>query len=107
MFIQIHTDNQIPADNERDGRIEEQIRQRLARFESRITHFEAHVSDVNGPRGGNADLRCSVEARANGLEPVAAHDNAADVERAVMGATKKVVAALDRQLGKLTDRKGH
>lgn len=107
MFIQINTDNQIPADSERDTRIEEQVRQRLARFESRITHFEAHVSDVNGPRGGNADLRCSVEARANGIDPVAAHDNAADVERAVLGATKKVVAVLDRQFGKLTDRKGH
>ena len=107
VFIQIHTDNQIPADNDRDTRLEESIRQRLARFEERITHFEAHVSDVNGPRGGNADLRCSVEARANGLPPVAAIDNGPDVERAVLGATKKVVTALDRQLGKLSDRKGH
>jgi predicted component of type VI protein secretion system len=107
VFIQIHSDNQIPSDNERDTRLEEQIRQRLARFEGRITDVEVHVSDVNGPRGGNADMRCSMEARVNGIPPVAAIDEGNTFDRAVIGAAKKVVRALDHQLGKLTDRKGH
>ena len=107
MFIQIHADNQIPSDNERDTRLEEQIRQRLARFEGRITDVEVHVSDINGPRGGNADLRCSMEARINGIPPVAAIDEGNSVDRAVIGAAKKVVRAIDHQLGKLGDRKGH
>lgn len=107
MFIQIHTDNQIPSDNERDTRLEEQIRQRLARFEERITDLEVHVSDVNGPRGGAADLRCTMEARVNGVQPVAVADNGPTVDRAIMGAAKKAVRALDHQLGKLTDRRGH
>ena len=107
MFIQIHTDNQIPSDNERDTRLEEQIRQRLARFEDRITDVEIHVSDVNGPRGGASDLRCTLEARVNGLPPVAAADEGSTVDRAILGAAKKVVRVLDHQLGKLTDRKGH
>ena len=105
MFIQIRADNQIPGDQERDSRLEEQIRQRLARFEGRITDVEVHVSDVNGPRGGNADMRCSIEARVNGIPPVAAVDEGNDVERAVIGAAKKVVRALDHQLGKLSDRR--
>ncbi|HEX8191295.1 MAG TPA: HPF/RaiA family ribosome-associated protein [Allosphingosinicella sp.] len=107
MFIQIHTDNQIESSTERDDRLEEQIRQRLARFEERVTHVEVHVSDVNGPRGGGSDLRASLEARLNGLQPVAVHDNGPDVQRAVLGAAKKAAAALDRQIGKITDRKGH
>ena len=107
MFIQIHTDNQIPSDNDRDTRLEDQIRQRLARFEERITDVEIHVSDVNGPRGGASDLRCTMEARVNGIQPVAVADNGATVDRAIMGATKKAVRALDHQLGRLTDRKGH
>jgi hypothetical protein len=108
LFIQIHADNQIDSDNERDSRLEEQIRQRLARFEGRITDVEVHVSDVNGPRGGNADLRCSIEARVNGIPPVAAIDEGDTVDRAVIGAAKKVVRALDHQLGKLADRhRGH
>ena len=107
MFIQIHTDNQIDSDNDRDSQLEDQIRQRLARFEDRITHVEVHVSDINGPRGGNADLRASLEARVNGLQPIAVIDNGPDVQRAVIGAAKKAATALDRQLGKITDRKGH
>ena len=107
MFIQIHTDNQIESDAERDGRIEEQIRQRLARFEGRITDVEVHVSDINGPRGGAADLRCTLEARLNGVPPVAVADHGSSVDRAILGAAKKAARALDHQLGKLTDRKGH
>jgi hypothetical protein len=107
LFIQIHTDNQIESDSERDSRIEEQIRQRLARFEGRITDIEVHVSDINGPRGGAADLRCTMEARVNGVPPVAVTDNGATVDRAILGAAKKAARALDHQLGKLSDRKGH
>ena len=107
MFIQIHTDNQIESDSERDERLEDQIRQRLARFESRITDVKVHVSDINGPRGGAADLRCTFEARVNGLEPLAVTDNGASVDQAILGAAKKAVRALDHQFGKLTDRKGH
>jgi hypothetical protein len=107
LFIQINTDNQIDSDSERDTRLEEQIRQRLARFEERITHVEVHVSDINGPRGGGADLRASLEARINGMQPVAVVDNGPDVDRAVLGAAKKAATALDRQIGKVTDRKGH
>jgi hypothetical protein len=107
VFIQIHADNQIESDSDRDTRLEEQIRQRLARFEGRVTDVEVHVSDVNGPRGGNADKRASVEARVSGIPPVAAVDEGNSVDRAVIGAAKKVVRALDHQLGKLSDRRGH
>jgi hypothetical protein len=105
LFIQIHADNQIDSDNGRDGRLEEQIRQRLARFEDRITDVEVHVSDVNGPRGGDSDLRCTMEARVSGIPPVAAVDEADTVDRCVIGAAKKVVRALDHQLGRLSDHR--
>lgn len=108
LFIQIHADNQIDSDKGRDGRLEEAIRQRLARFEDRITDVEVHVSDVNGSRGGHGDLRCTLEARVNGIPPVAVAENGTSVDRAVIGAAKKVVRALDHQLGRLNDRsRGH
>ncbi|HEX6375355.1 MAG TPA: HPF/RaiA family ribosome-associated protein [Allosphingosinicella sp.] len=103
MFIHIHADNQIDGDSGRDGRLEEQIRQRLARFEDRITDVQVHVSDVNGPRGGDADLRCTMEARVSGIPPVAAVNEGDTVDRCVIGAAKKVVRALDHQLGRLND----
>ena len=107
MFIQINTDNQVESDAERDARIEEQIRQRLARFEGRITDIEVHVSDINGTRGGASDLRCTLEARVNGVPPVAVADHGSTVDRAILGAAKKAARALDHQLGKLADTKGH
>jgi predicted component of type VI protein secretion system len=107
LFIQIHADNQVESDAERDDRLAEQIRQRLARFEGRITDVEIHVSDVNGPRGGASDMRATLEARINGVPPVAVSDEGSTVDRAILGAAKKVVRALDHQLGKLSDAKGH
>jgi ribosome-associated translation inhibitor RaiA len=107
LFIQINTDNQVESDSDRDNRIEEQVRQRLARFEDRITDIEIHVSDVNGSRGGNGDLRCTLEARINGIPPVAVADHGTSVDRAIIGAAKKAARALDHQLGKLSDRRAH
>jgi len=107
VFIQIRTDNQVESDAGRNAQIEEQVRQRLARFENRITDIEIHVSDVNGPRGGNADLKCTLEARVNGLAPVAVTDQGNTMDRAVIGAARKAVRALDHQLGRLADARGH
>ena len=105
MFIQIHADNRVERDSERNLRLEEQIRQRMARFEDRITDVEVHVSDLNGSKGGHGDLRCTLEARINGMPPVAVAEEGASVDRAVIGAAKKAVRALDHQLGKLNDRR--
>jgi hypothetical protein len=107
VFIQIHTDNQVASDQDRDNLLEEQIRQRLARFENRITDVEVHVSDVNGPRGGAADLRATLEARLNGVPPIAVAEHGTSIDRAILGAAKKAARALDHQLGKLSDTKGH
>lgn len=106
MFIQIYADNQVESDAERNLRLEEQIRQRLARFEDRITDIEVHVSDVNGSKGGHGDLRATLEARVNGLQPIAVAEEGTNVDRAVIRAAKKAVRALDHQLGKLSDRRG-
>ncbi|HYJ28911.1 MAG TPA: HPF/RaiA family ribosome-associated protein [Allosphingosinicella sp.] len=105
MFIQIYADNQVESDAERNSRLEEQIRQRLARFEDRITDIEVHVSDVNGSKGGHGERRATLEARVNGIPPIAVADEGANVDRAVIGAAKKAVRALDHQLGKLSGRR--
>lgn len=107
MYIQIRTDNQVDSHVERDTRLEDQIRQRLARFENRITDVEVHVQDVNGPRGGATDLKCTLEARLNGVPPIAVAEHGSSVDRAILGAAKKAVRALDHQLGRLSDTKGH
>jgi predicted component of type VI protein secretion system len=105
LFIQIYADNQVESDAERNLQLEQQVRQRLARFEERITDVEVHVSDVNGSKGGNGDLRCTLEARVNGIDPIAVAEHGTSVDRAVMAAAKTAVRALDHRLGKLDPRR--
>ena len=104
MFIQINTDNQIDADGFDAEAAEAKVRERLARFEARITNVEIHVSDVNGPRGGSADLRCTLEARLAGIDPIAVHDHGSTIDRAIAAATAKAARALDHAVGRLNDR---
>lgn len=107
MFVQISTDNQIKSDAEANARLEERVRNKLRRFERRLTHVDVHVSDVNGAKGGEDDKRVSLELRANGHAPLAVHAEAGRVDAAVTGAADKAVRALDHALGKRGDRKGH
>ena len=100
MFVQISTDNQIKSDAESHARLEERVRDRLKRFEKRLTHVELHVEDVNGQKGGDADKRVSLEARPAGHEPIAVHAEAARVENAVTLAANKAVKALEHALDK-------
>ncbi len=69
MFVQISTDNHIVSDAEANARLEEKVRSKLKRFESRLSDVEVHVSDVNGSKGGDGDKRVSLEARVNGHSP--------------------------------------
>ena len=50
---------------------ERRVRTSLRRFTSRITRVEVHFADLNGPKEGKTDLRCTMEARINGRKPLA------------------------------------
>jgi predicted component of type VI protein secretion system len=100
MFVQISTDNQIKSDAEANGRLEEKVRAKLKRFESRLSDVEVHVADMNGSKGGDGDKRVSLEARVNGHPPVAVHADADRVETAVGLAADKAVRALEHALAK-------
>ncbi len=104
MFVQIRTDNQILSDAESNERLELRIREKLSRFEKRLTHVEVHVADVNGQKGGGADKRVSLEARPTGHQPIAVHAEAARVDTAVTAAADKASRALDHLFGKLANR---
>lgn len=100
MFVQVSTDNQIVTDAGANERLEARVREKLKRFEKRLTHVEVHVSDANGTKGGN-DKKVSLELRANGHAPVAVHAEATRIDVAVTAAADKALRALDHALGKL------
>lgn len=107
MFVQINTDNQIVTDAESNERLEQRVREKLGRFEQRLTHVEVHVSDVNGPKHSDSDKRVSLEARPNGHQPIAVHAEAARIADAVTTAANKAARALDHLFGKLADKTRH
>jgi ribosome-associated translation inhibitor RaiA len=104
MFVQINTDNQILSDAEANERLEQKVREKLARFEQRLTHVEVHVSDANSHKGNGADIKVSLEARPTGHQPIAVHGEAKRIEDAVGSAANKALKALDHLFGKLADR---
>jgi len=62
LFVQIKTDNQIKSDAEANARLEERVRDKLKRYEQRLSHVEVHVSDANG---GNFIHRSEIETGLN------------------------------------------
>lgn len=107
MIVQFNTGNTIEGSAAMSDGLEVLVRERLSRFEDKLTRVEIHITDENAGREGGDDKHCVIEARPTGLGPVMVNDTAASVHQATVGALGKMVTALDRTYGKLTTRKGH
>lgn len=101
MQIQINTTNDVDGRAALLSHAENQVRQRLSRFESRLTRIEMHLGDENGARNTAGDKRCVLEARPTGLAPVTVTDHGNTLEEAMSGALKKMVNSLETTFGKL------
>jgi hypothetical protein len=107
MDIQINTANNLAGRQATTERLEALVTERLSRFEDRLTRVELHVGDENGERNNGADIRCQIEARPAGLDPVSVTDQSDTIDQAASGALGKLTTALERTFGKMTNRKGH
>ena len=101
MKVQLHTDNHIQGDEALAQRVEQIVVDALGRFNGQVGRVEVHVSDVNGGKSGSRDKHCTMEARVDGLPPMAASAEAESVALALTGAAKKLERVLDSSLGKL------
>jgi hypothetical protein len=104
MQIQVNTDSSIQGDERTKEFAREIISSHIGHHADRISRIEIHVTDVNAQKGGSDDIRCMVEARPEGLKPMAVTDNARDVEAALRGAGRKIRNLLDSEFGKLDRR---
>lgn len=69
MLIQINTDDNINQSDAQPEQTEATVRDVLERFADQVTRVEVHLSDENsGKESGNADMRCLLEARLEGLQ---------------------------------------
>jgi ribosome-associated translation inhibitor RaiA len=105
MLIQINTDGNVNNSDALAQSIEATVRDALQRFADAVTRVEIHLSDENSDKkSGSADMRCLLEARVAGREPVAVTDTAETLEQAVDGAARKMRRSLDSTLGRLQTR---
>jgi ribosome-associated translation inhibitor RaiA len=106
MQILVNSDHHITGDETVTERVEALVNGTLGRFAHRITRVEVHLSDVNGPKSGDRDKRCMMEARLGGLKPLAASHQAPTLLEAMDGAVKKLERSIEHVLGRLEDSAG-
>ncbi|MEO6538196.1 MAG: HPF/RaiA family ribosome-associated protein, partial [Ferruginibacter sp.] len=71
MIIQINSDNNITGTEELSNFVESTIAETLKRFDNQVTRVEVHLNDENSHKNGMKDKRCMLEARLEGMQPIA------------------------------------
>lgn len=108
MQVQVNTDDNLEGREQLTRQVRAGVQAALGRFSEQVTRIDVHLSDENsaGKSGGAADMRCLMEARLAGLQPVAASHRAPTIGAALTGASGKLKRLLDSRLGKRKDKRG-
>ena len=104
MTIQINSDKNLTLHKEFREQLNSLISEELSRFSDHITRLEVHLSDENGQKEALNDKRCMIEARLEGMKPIAVTNFADNHEQAVEGAVDKLKTTLDSKIGRLSNR---
>lgn len=105
MIIQVNTDSNIEGNEQLTEQVKAVVADSLDRFGDQITRVEVHLSDENSDKKSSPeDMRCLVEARLAGLQPLAVSHQGATMEQAVDGAVDKLMRSIDTTLGKLDNQ---
>jgi ribosome-associated translation inhibitor RaiA len=103
MKIQINTDNHIDGRVELAEEAEATVENTLGHLAEHITRVEVHLSDENSDEDAINNMRCMMEARLEGQQPIAVSDEAGSISQALEGAAEKLKRSLDHTLGRLKD----
>lgn len=105
MQVQVNTDRNIAGHEALDVQVSGVVESALIRISDHIQKVEVHLSDQNSDRkGGNDDIRCVLEARLEGRQPIAVTHQAATLDQAVSGAAAKLARLIESTLGRLRDQ---
>ena len=105
MQVQVHTNNHVNGSAGLTAHVESVVEGALSRFGHRVTRVEVHIGDENSHKGGEADKRCSMEARLGGLAPITVTGQGGTIDIAINGAVDKLVKTLNRTIDKKYDAK--
>ncbi len=107
MQIQMNTDHNIEGNEALVTYVNSVVEDALSQTSDRITRVEVHLSDENSDKKhGKDDMRCVMEARLEGLQPVAVTHHAETLHQTVDGAADKLYRLIDSTLGRLNEQKG-
>ncbi|WP_454564860.1 HPF/RaiA family ribosome-associated protein [Pseudomonas sp. AIG] len=101
MQIQVNSDNHIQSSQRLEEWVRTTIESTLERYEEDLTRVEVHLADENGDKPGPHDMRCQLEARPKGHQPISVTHKADSLEQAIDGAAEKLEHALEHLFGKL------
>ncbi|TXD48634.1 HPF/RaiA family ribosome-associated protein [Polaribacter sp. IC073] len=101
MKIQFNTDKTISGNEKGESYFTNLIAEGLKNNESHITRVEVYLSDENGKKEGLHNMRCLLEARIEGRQPLAVSCKADTLELAISGAIDKLTSSLETILGRL------
>lgn len=104
MQIQLNTDHNIDGHEALAAQVSGAVESALGGFGDHITRVEVHVRDENGDKNGQDDMRCVMEARLEGRQPIAVTHQAATLDQAVNGAVDKLTRKIESTLGRLRDK---
>lgn len=104
MQIQVNSDNHIESSIRLENWVRSTLESTLERYDDYLTRVEVHLRDENGDKTGPNDIRCQLEARPKGHQPISVTHKADSIELAIDGAAVKLDHALEHLLGKLRDK---
>ncbi|WP_397449702.1 HPF/RaiA family ribosome-associated protein [Pseudomonas sp. NA-150] len=105
MQIQVNSDNHIDSTNRLEEWVRTTVESTLEHYEENLTRVEVHLRDENGDKPGPHDMRCQMEARPKGHQPISVTHKANSLDQAVDGAAIKLNHALEHMFGKLRNKR--
>lgn len=108
MQIQINTGHNIESHKALATEISNIVESALARVSDHITRVEVHLRDENSDKKvGHDAMRCMMEARLEGRQPIAVTHHAATLSEAAAGAADKLAGMIESTLGRLREEQRH
>ncbi len=106
MKVLVNTDHNIDCDADEVDRIESAVQSAFGRFDHHLTRIEVHLRDESAGKESVDDIRCLLEARPTGQDPVVVIHHGDSVTAAFGGATDKLDALLTSKLDRRREHKG-
>lgn len=90
MQIQVNTDHNIEGNEALSEHVKSVVEGAFGHLGDHITRVEVHLNDENSDKkGGDNDMRCMIETRLQGRQPIAVTHHAETLHQAIDGAVEK------------------